>query len=103
MNHVPHVNLEGRYEDQPHAGTLFHQQSIKLHCLVLLIDDRRWCLDLGPFHDEVSQHLGLDHYLGGICDALILQLECPLCGSSRGILALDDLTEGERHHDRHRV
>ena len=66
-------------------------------------DDYQWCLDLGPFRDEVSQHLGLDRCSGGICDALIHQLECPLCGSSCGVLAMDDLAEGERRHDRHRV
>ena len=31
------------------------------------------------------------------------QLECPLCDSSHGILVLDNLTEGEGHHDRHRM
>ena len=86
---------EGRYEDQPHAGALLHQRSIEVHRPVLLIDDRRWHLDLGPLYDEVSQHLGLDRRSGGIRDALIHQLECPLCGSSRGILAMDDLVEGE--------
>ena len=60
-------------------------------------------LDLDPFHDEVCQHLGLDRCSGGIHNALIHHLECPFCGSSHGILALDDLIEGERHHDRHRV
>ena len=102
-NHVPHAYLKGRNEDQPRAGHFLHQQSVEVHRLVLLIDDSWWHLDLGPFRDEVSQHLGLDHRLGGIRDALIHQLESRLCGSSRGVLALDDLTEGERRHDRHRV
>ena len=102
-NHVPHVYPKGRHKDQPYTGALLHQGSIKVHHLVLLIDDRWWCLDLGPFGDEVSQYLGFDRCSGGICDALIHQLKCPLCSSSRGILALDDLVEGERSYDRHRV
>ena len=94
MNHIPHVYPKGRYEDQPHAGTLLHQRPVKVHGPVLLIDGRRRHLDLGPFRDEVSQHLGLDRRSRGICEALIHQLECPLCGSSCGVLALDDLTKG---------
>ena len=68
-----------------------------------MIKRKRWCLDLGPFGDEVSQYLGFDHRLGGICDALVHQLERPLCGSSCGVLAMDDLAEGERRHDGHWV
>ena len=102
-NHVPHVDPEGRYEDYSHAGAVLPQRSIEVHRPVLLIDDRRWHLDLGPFRDEVSQHLGLDRRSGGIRDALIHQLECPFCGSSCGVLAMDNLVEGERHHDCHRV
>ena len=90
-------------QDQPHAGVFLHQRSVEVHRPVLLIDDRRWRLDLGPFRDEVNQHLGLDRRSGGIRNALIHQLERPLCGSSHGVLALDDLTEGERRHDHHRV
>ena len=74
-----------------------------MHGPVLLINGCWRHLDLGPFHDEVSQHLGLDCRSGGIRDALIHQLERPLCGSSHGVLALEDLAEGERRHDRHRV
>ena len=70
MDHLPHVYPEGRHEDQPRADALLHQRSVKVHCLVLLIDDRWWHLDLGPFHDEISQHLGLDGRLGGIHNAL---------------------------------
>ena len=100
-NHVPHANPEGRYEDLPHAGALLHQRSIKVHCPVLLIDDRRWCLDLGPFRDEVSQHLGLDGPPGGIRNALTHQLERPFRGSAHGVLVLDDLAKGEGRHDHH--
>ena len=91
MNQVPHAYPKGRYKDQSYTDALLHQRSIEVHRLVLLIDDRRWCLDLGPFRDEVNQHLGLDRRSGGIHDALIHQLERPLCGSSYGVLALDDL------------
>ena len=91
MDHVPHMYPEGQYEDQSHANTLLYQRSVEVHCPVLLIDDHRWCLDLGPFRDEVSQHLGLDCHSRGIHDALIHQLELPLGGSSHGVLALDDL------------
>ena len=103
MNHVPQAYPKGQYEDKPHAGAFLHQQPIKIHGPVLLIDGRWWCLDLGPFRDEVSQHLGLDRRSGGIRNALIHQLKCPLCGSSHGILALDDLAKGERRRDRHQV
>ena len=102
-NHVPHAYPKGRNKDQPYASAFLHQRSVEVHHPVLLIDDCRWQLDLGPFRDEVSQHLGLDCHLGGIHNALIHQLECPLCDSSRDILALDDLAKGERRHDRHRV
>ena len=100
-NHVPHAYPEGQNEDQTSSGAFLHQRSIEVHRPILLIDDRRWCLDLGPFGDEVGQYLGFDHRSGGICDALIHQLECPLCSSSHGVLALDDLAEGERRHNRH--
>ena len=100
-NHVPHAYPEGQNKDQPRVGAFLHQRSIKVHCSVLLVDDHRWYLDLGPFRDEVSQHLGLDRCSGAICDALIHQLECPLCSSSHGVLALDDLTEAERCHNRY--
>ena len=103
MNQVPHAYPKGQYEDQSCTDALLHQRSIKVHHLVLMIDDRRGHLDLGPFRNEVHQHLGLDRCSRGIRNALIHQLECPFCGSSRGVLALDDLTEGERHHDRHQV
>ena len=102
-NHVPHAYPEGRYEDQPRDGAFLHQRPIEVHHPVLLIDNRWWCLDLGPFHDEVSQHLGLDCRSGCIRDALVHQLECPFCGSPRGVLAMDDLAEGERRHDCHGV
>ena len=103
MNHVPHAYPEGRYKDQPHASAFLHQRPIEIHRLILLVDDRRWHLDLGPFRNEVSQHLGLHHCSVGIRNALIHQLERPLYGSSHGVLALDDLTEGERRYDCHRV
>jgi hypothetical protein len=51
-------------------------------------------LALGPFRNEIAQHLGLDGYPRGICKAFSHQFECPLGGSSRGILVLDDLAEG---------
>ena len=100
-DHVPHAYPEGRHEDQPCVSTLLHQRSIKVHRLVLLIDNRWWHLHLGPFHDEISQHLGLDGRLGGIRNALTHQLKCPFCGSSRGFLVLDDLAEGKECHDYH--
>ena len=102
-DHVPHAYPKGRYEDQPRADTLLHKRSIKVHCLVLLIDHRWWYWDLDPFHDEISQHLGVDGCPRGICNALTHQLERPFHGSPCGVLVLDDLTEGEGRHDRHRV
>jgi hypothetical protein len=63
-DHVPHAHSEGGNEDESHADALLHQQAIKVHHLVLLIDSRQWHLDLGPLRDEVSQHLGLDSYSG---------------------------------------
>ena len=73
------------------------------HHPVLLVDDYRWHLDLGPLCNEISQHLGLDGHLRDVRNALIRQLECLLRDSSSGILVLDDLTEGEGHHDPHRM
>ena len=66
-----------------------------------MIDDCWWHLDLGPFYDEISQHLGLDGRLGGKHNALTHQLKRPFHSSSHGVLVLDDLTEGEGRHDRH--
>ena len=97
-NYVPHAFLEGQNEDQPHAGAFLHQRSIEVHRPVLLVNDCWWHLDLGPFCDEISQHLGLDGRSGGICNALTHQLECPFRGSTHGILVLDDLAKGERCH-----
>ena len=93
-NHVPHAYPKGRNEDQSRAGACLHQRSIEVHRLVLLVDDRRWHLDLSPLCNEISQHLRLDGHLGGIQNALTHQLECPLCDSSCGILVLDNLAEG---------
>ena len=64
-----------------------------------MVDDRWWHLDLGPLCNEISQHLGLDGRLGGICNALTHQLECPLHDSSYAISGLDDLTKREERHD----
>ena len=100
-NHVPHVYPEGQNKDQPHADAFLHQQSIKVHRPVLLVDDYLRQLDLGPLYNKISQHLGHDGRPGGICKALTHQLECPLCDSSRDILILDDLAEGEGRHDHH--
>ena len=65
-NHVPHAYPKGRNEDLPHAGAFLHQQSIEVHRLVLLVDGCWRHLDLGPFYNEISQHLGLDGHPGGI-------------------------------------
>ena len=101
VNHVPHAYSKRQNEDQPCTDAFLHQRSIEVHHPVLLINDRWWHLDLGPFHDEISQHLGLDGCLGGICNALTHQLESPFHGSSHGVLVLDDLAEGEGRHDSH--
>ena len=100
-NHVPHAFPKGQNKDQSHAGAFLHQRSIEVHHLVLLVDDRWWHLDLGPFRDKISQRLRLDGRPRGIRNALAHQLECPFHDSSRGILVLDDLTEGERRHGCH--
>ena len=100
-NHVPHAYLEGRNKDQPHTGAFLHQQSIKVHRPVLLVDDRWWHSDLGSLYNEISQHLGLDGHLGGIRNALTHQLECPLHDPSYGILVLNNLAEGEGCHNYH--
>ena len=102
-DHVPHAYPEGKHEDQPYTDALLHQRSIKVHRPTLLIDGRRWHLDLGPFDHKVSQYLRLDGCSWGIRDTLTHQLEHPFHGSSHGILVLDDLTEGEGHHDCHRM
>ena len=65
MDHVPHTDPEGRYKDQPYAGSLLHRLSVEVHCPVLLIDDCWWHLDLGPLYNKISQHLGLDGRPGG--------------------------------------
>ena len=101
MDHVPHAYPEGQHEDQPYADALLHQRSVEVHRLVLLIDDCWWHLDLSPLCHEINQYLGFDGRPGGIRNALTHQLECPLHDSSRGILVLDDLTEGEGCHDCH--
>ena len=98
-DHVPHAYPEGQSKDQPRAGIFLHQRSIEVHRPVLLVDDRWWHLDLGPLCNEINQHLGFNGRPGGIRNALTHQLEHPFHGSSRGVLVLDDLTEGERHHD----
>ena len=100
-NHVPHAYPEGRNKDQLYADAFLHQRSIKVHRLVLLVDDCWRHLDLGPLCNEISQHLGLDSHPGEIQNALTHQFECPLCDSSCGILVLDNLTEGEGRHDHH--
>ena len=86
---------------QSYVGAFLHQRSIEVHRLVLLVDDRWWHLDLGPLCHEICQYLGFDGCLGGIRNALTHQLECPLHDPSRGILVLDDLTEGEGCLDCH--
>ena len=53
-NHVPHAYLEGLNEDQPHTGAFLHQRSIKVHRLVLLVDDCWRHLDLGLLCNEIS-------------------------------------------------
>ena len=63
-NQVRHAYPEVQNEDQPHAGAFLHQRSIEVHRPILLVDDYRWHLDLGPLCNEISQHLGLDSYLG---------------------------------------
>ena len=102
-NHVPHAYPEGQNKDQPYADALLHQRSIEVHHLVLLIDDCRWHLDLGPFCNEIGQHLGLVGHPRDIQNALTHQLECPLCDSSCGVPVLDDFIEREGCHDRHRM
>ena len=66
VNHVPHAYHKRRNEDQTCAGAFLHQRSIKVHRPVLLVDECWWHLDLGPFHNEISQHLGLDGRPRGI-------------------------------------
>ena len=100
-NHVPHAYPVGRNKDQPRADAFLHQRSVEVHHSGLLVDGCWRHLDLGPFYNEISQHLGLDGRPGGIRNALTHQLECPFCDPSRGILVLDDLAEGEGHHDHH--
>ena len=63
-NYVPHAYPEERNKDQPHADAFLHQRSVKVHRLVLLVDDCWWHLDLGPLCNEISQHLGLDGHPG---------------------------------------
>jgi hypothetical protein len=41
-------------------GALLHQRALEVHRPILMINYRRWCLDLSPLRDEVGQRLGLD-------------------------------------------
>ena len=65
-NHVPYAYPEGQNEDQSHASAFLHQRSVEVHRPILLVDGCWWHLDLGPFHNEIGQYLGLDGRPRGI-------------------------------------
>jgi hypothetical protein len=92
-NHVPHVNTKRQDEEQAHANSCFHERPIEVHRLELRLDLRRGELGVGPFRNEVRQHLGLDGLVGRVREGFSHELDRPFGDPSSGLSVLDDFTQ----------